>query len=281
MIYMTDEKFPIDNKLFSFNDINFDSVELVDEFSIKNIVSKNDEIFLFNPSFEQLSMFINLKKNVYLFFDYVDFKIIELIRSNHVKKVIIIDEKDKILLQNQEISKFELVYPLSSNLPKLEGEWNNRLSVFTHLRDIQHEHIDSMVDIFSNECIDISYHGLKVVENDESYEKLMRLLYGNIDLINAPTIEFEDLVEGVYSIIDIQKNEYPIFSLYLNSQKRLPFLYSSVYRKWLKSDVQNPKPENLGDIFKNEDKRNSMIEENFSLHEKIFSSYKTIEEIEW
>ncbi len=274
MVLLKTEQYSVLDKLFFYEDIVFEDYIFIKDFSIDTILPIQSDIFIANPTLEELKLLVSLQKNVFLVLDYITYDFVSYLESNFVKKVFVLDVKDKQFLDNIGINKYELIYPLSEKIKLGNNNSNdNKITVLNPIEEIEFSDIENM-NKFTELNYLVFYSGLKKINQVEQYEKLIKMIYDNIIVHSHPVIYIEDELNATNNLLSFVKYRFPIEVLFYMKNKRNVFLISPFYKSWLSLESQQIKDYSEKEI-------ETIIEKNYKLFEEYFEARKKINEVIW
>jgi hypothetical protein len=281
MIFLNKEgKFSI-NRLFDIFQIKSDDFTIVDvkQITLENVLEAAGNIFLFNPTRDELELIQKLKKDVICISHHIKYDLIEALRSENVKKIWIFSSSDRIMLENNHIEKYQLVLPATSTkMPK--EKYFGAVGCGDELKNLEKSDVKTLIDL-SDVMNDktLFYGGLKVIENESCFKNLIDLLYNDIQIEEYKIFSlFEDLRTVFTTVSFVKNNEFPILSYYNLLHDNLPIVYSEIYYPWLDWRLQSKNLDILKDVFNEPIVQNDIIENNKLLREKYFSESISISE---
>lgn len=271
MIYIKEGPIlPIELQIFSQKqDIAIVDLEIKQD-PVKLMSQINDTILMIDPDLSRLSKVLDfLDKKIVTLLTYVNFEILELLANDKIQCTYIFDDLDEILLTQHSI-KYEKIYPSIKleTTKKLQGGFY----CIDPLSSLNKEKISTLVKLAENNRV--VYAGLKELDTNYAFKKMLHLNYSKIDIVPYPIFEtLKAMTRFKYLITFQYENKFSTEAFIAAKNNIIPFLNSNnrMY-KWLPGNLHFNTLDDINLTLKNNSSEDllSNIKKLVELHEKNF-----------
>jgi hypothetical protein len=187
---------------------------------------KDDFVLLLNPELEELKMVIKYSgKQIYVAITNVNYEQLDVLKK--VSEVIVFDNLDSKFLKQNGINH-TLMIP--SNLDKIKKEKKDKVLCITPLDDMSLKNLEHLTVLSKN--YDVTYAGLKRTNSRYNFEKLIKLIYSNVEIIDYPLLDINYKIQEYKYLIS--HSDFPIDAYAAAKVGVIPFIVTdNRYYKWL------------------------------------------------
>jgi len=259
-------EFYIINQYYSINIVDLK----IKQDPVKLMSQINDIILMIDPDLSRLNKVLDfLDKKIVILLTYVNFEILELLANDKIQCTYIFDDLDEMLLTQHSI-KYKKIYPSIKleTIKKLQGGFY----CIDPLSSLNKEKISILVKLAENNRI--VYAGLKELDTNYAFKKMLHLNYSKIDIVPYPIFETLKAMTRFKHLITFQdKNKFPAEAFIAAKNNIIPFLNSNnrMY-KWLPGNLHFNTLADINFTLKNNSSEGLLnnIKQLMELHEKNF-----------
>lgn len=282
MVFVNKHKF---HNITSLYDFFLDGMQVMDAsehpLSIKRVKDKDEIFFLIDPTIEELKLLTDLDREVIVMFTMVHEDYLDILKSDQIKQVIVVDDLDALMFKKRAFDKFVYAAPFNieeeSIVAKDYKEMTHSCVCYDDLSQLTEADIAIMQSLPDYQIKTI-YSGFKVIKRKTDFQNLKLINDSSVAFKSFPIFDVMREVNMILYTLSFPKGNFPIVAAVSAANKNIPLIFSQRYYNWVLTEFQTPSKETMNSLINVED-RHDLREKQFELFTKFFTGRPSIKEV--